>query len=206
MYKVFFNDRKVFLIDDFISYFQNNDGLFYRYQNQEELLELINFYNKLTKIDTLFIFHYNIEELHDYFRACFKNIDAAGGLVKNKKGEILIIKRRNKWDLPKGKVKKGESLQKASLREVSEECGINNIEIIQPLLSTYHTYVLNNRFILKKTYWFEMIYTGDSRPKPQRKEEITEVKWFNKAKLNEVFKNTYQLIIDIFRHVKTVGL
>ena len=91
MYKVFFNDRKVFLIDDFINYFQNNDGLFYRYQNHEELLELINFYNRLTKIDTFFIFHYNIEELRDSFRACFKNIDAAGGLVKNKKGEINCI-------------------------------------------------------------------------------------------------------------------
>jgi len=206
MYKVFFNDRKVFLIDDFLNYFQNNDGLFYRYQNRLELLDLINFYNRLTKINALYLFHYNIEELRKSFRACFKNIDAAGGLVKNKNGEILIIKRRNKWDLPKGKVKKGESLHKASIREVSEECGIDNIEIVQPLISTYHTYLIEGRLVLKKTYWFEMLYTGNRAPTPQIKEDITEVKWFKKTKLDEVIKNTYQLILDIFRHEKLVGL
>ncbi len=206
MYKVFFNERKVFLVDDFLKYFQINDGLFYRYQNHEELKDLVNFYFKLTKIDTLFLFHYDIDELRNAFRSCFKNIDAAGGLVKNEKGEILVIFRRNKWDLPKGKVNKKESLQKTALREVSEECGINNIEIIQPLMSTYHTYMLDNRLILKKTHWFEMIYTGNQRPIPEKREGITKVKWFTRAKLDKILNNTYPLILDLLRYDNQISL
>ncbi|UCH15320.1 MAG: NUDIX domain-containing protein [Bacteroidales bacterium] len=199
MYKVFFNDRKVFLTDDFQKHFNVKYGLFYKYQNKGELEELLGFYRNLKKIDTLYIFHSDIEELRNTFRTCYLNINAAGGLVKNKEGRILIIKRRNRWDLPKGKSAPEENMQQTAIREVSEECGISNIEITKPLLSTYHTYAINDRPVLKRTTWFEMLYTGSLDPVPQIKEHITEVKWFDKSELGEVIKNTYQLIVDVFR-------
>ena len=45
----------------------------------------------------------------------FKVVEAAGGVVSNKNGEILFIRRMGKWDLPKGKIEKGESLEQACL-------------------------------------------------------------------------------------------
>ena len=194
------------MVDDFLKYFQLNDGLFYRYQNREELLDLVSFYFHLKRINTLFLFHYDIDKLRDIFRSCFKNIDAAGGLVKNEKGEILIIFRRDKWDLPKGKAAKKETFQNTALREVSEECGITNIEIVQPLISTYHAYLLDNQLILKKTYWFEMIYTGNKKPVPETREGITKIRWFNRSNLDKIMNNTYPLILDVLRYDNQIGL
>jgi 8-oxo-dGTP pyrophosphatase MutT (NUDIX family) len=206
MYKVFFNDRKVFLTDNFEKHFKTKYGLFYKYQNQEELEDLLDFYRNLRKIDTLYIIHEDIEELRNYFRSCYLNISAAGGLVKDKQGRILIIKRRNRWDLPKGKVDAKENFEQTAVREVTEECGIIDIKIIQPLLSTYHTYKIDGKPVLKKTTWFEMLYTGTRKPEPQLKEHITEVKWFDKSELGEVMKNTYQSILDVFRYANLIEL
>ena len=206
MYKVFFNERRVFLTDNFEKHFNIKYGLFYKYQNQEELEDLLDFYRNLRKIDTLYIIHDDIEELRNYFRECYFNINAAGGLVKDKQGRILVIKRRNRWDLPKGKVDKEENFEQTAIREVTEECGISDIEIVQPLLSTYHTYKIDKKPVLKKTLWFEMIYTGTSKPEPQLKEHITEVKWFDKSEIGEVIKNTYPSILDVFRYVRLIDL
>jgi len=198
MYKVFFNDRTLFLTDEFIKNFQAHEGLFYKFSNKKELNEIIEFYSKLRKINNLYIYHTDIEKLRDTFRGCFTFINAAGGLVKNKKNEILIIKRRGFYDLPKGKIDKGESIQHAAIREVEEECGISGVEITKPLLSTYHTYDLKNKQVLKKTYWFEMIYKGNKTPVPEEKEDITEAKWVNKKDLKVIFSNTYNAILDVF--------
>ncbi len=206
MYKVFFNERKVFLTDNFEKHFNIKYGLFYKYQNQEELEDLLDFYRNLRKIDTLYIIHDDIEELRNYFRACYLNIYAAGGLVKDRQGKILIIKRRNRWDLPKGKVDRNEDFQQTAIREVNEECGIGDIKIIQPLLSTYHTYTVDGKPVLKKTLWFEMLYTGKGSPEPQLKEKITEVRWFGKPDLGEVVKNTYPSILDVFRYANLIKL
>ena len=200
MYKVFFNDRKLFLTDDFSKNFQVCYGLFYKYRNKKDLEELVGFYERLKRIDTLILFHYDIEELRDAFRSCFKVIDAAGGIVTNKEGQVLIIRRRDKWDLPKGKLDKGESYQFAAMREIKEECGLDKIKIVRPLLSTYHTYRLDDKHILKKTFWFELLYTGNGEPKPQLDEGITEIKWCSREELPEYLKDTYGTIQDVFNY------
>ncbi|MBN2484839.1 MAG: NUDIX domain-containing protein [Bacteroidales bacterium] len=198
MYKVFFNDRAVFLTDDFRKNFQHRYGLFYKYRNKGDLEELIEFYAKLTRINSLILFHYDIEELRDVFRSCFAHIDAAGGVVKNEKGEYLFIFRRGRWDLPKGKLDEGESYQQAALREVGEETGLQNLELCKPLLSTYHTYPFKGALALKKTYWFEMAYKGRGKPVPQTTEDIEEVRWFKPDELHIPFQNTYLLVKDLF--------
>lgn len=201
MYKVFFNDKAVFLTDDFSRNFQQKYGLFFKFHDQEGLKEILDIYSRLTRIKSLTLFHFNIEVLRDTFRTCFKQIDAAGGVVKNAKGEYLFIYRRGKWDLPKGKVDKGESFAQAAIREVSEETGLSEIELARPLMSTYHTYPLKGKNVLKKTYWFEMEYSGDDLPVPQAEEDIEEVKWFGPGELFIPFQNTYPLIKDLFRYL-----
>ncbi len=206
MYKVFFNDRTIFLTDEFSKHFQVKYGLFYKYRNVTDLKDLISFYSKLKRIDTLFLFHYDIEVLRDSFRSCFTNINAAGGLVKNHDGRFLFIKRRGKWDLPKGKLHKQEDFENGALREVREECGLEDISIVTPLLSTYHTYQLNGQMVLKKTMWFEMSYSGIQEPVPQTEEDITEIKWFHTDNVNEITENTYKAIMDVMRYTRLIQL
>lgn len=206
MYKVFFNDRTIFLTDEFSKHFQVKYGLFYKFRSVSDLKELISFYSKLKRIDTLFLFHHDIDVLRESFRSCFKNINAAGGLIKNNEGKVLFIKRRDRWDLPKGKLNRKENFEKAAIREVKEECGLKHVDIITPLLSTYHTYHIDSQFILKKTMWFEMNYSGTAEPKPQTEEDITEIRWFEPGSLKEITENTYKSVLDVMKYTNLVQL
>lgn len=202
MYKVFFNERTLYLTDEFSKNFQKHFGLFFKHRDLEELKEIIEIYNKVSKINSLIVFHWDIEQLREDFRSCFIQINAAGGVVRNKQGEYLFIHRRGKWDLPKGKLDQHESFQQAAIREVSEEAGLTGLSLRRSLMSTYHTYPYKNELALKKTYWFEMEYSGDETPSPQTEEDITEVRWFKAGELDEIpFKNTYGLIIDLFNYL-----
>ena len=117
----------------------------------------------------------------------FKTVKAGGGLVKNSKGDFLLIFRRGKWDLPKGKLDAGETIEVCALREVQEETGVSDLKIVKKLPKTYHLFVSsNNEIILKKCYWFEM-ETIDERPlKPQLEEEISEAVWLPKEKVESL--------------------
>jgi 8-oxo-dGTP pyrophosphatase MutT (NUDIX family) len=200
MYKVFFNERIVLLTDDFIRNFQVRFGLFYKYRNVEELKELLDFYWNLKQIDTLFVFHHDIDELRERFKSCFKPVYAAGGLVRNTDGQYLIMKRRGKWDLPKGKVDRNETIEQAGIREVTEETGLRDVEIVTPLLSTYHCYIIDDHKILKRTSWFEMIYKGHDQPVPEYDEDITEIVWVRKEDLRQITGNTYLAVIDVLKY------
>lgn len=125
-------------------------------------------------------------------------IRAAGGLVLNK-GEVLLIKRFNKWDLPKGKLDKGERPKVAAVREVEEECNIK-VKLGKRICHTWHTYKQNGKRILKKTYWYKMYCIDDSNMQPQIEENIEATEWMNEKELREAFYNTYPSIRDVFRH------
>ena len=131
------------------------------------------------------------------FSATYRNIDAAGGLV-TRKDELLFIKRFGKWDLPKGKVEKGESFEAAAVREVEEECG----EWASPkkiIATTYHTYQFQGAMALKHSHWYQMETSFQGTPKPQLEEGITEVRWFGKNELPEVMANTYASIASLLQ-------
>jgi 8-oxo-dGTP pyrophosphatase MutT (NUDIX family) len=200
MYKVFFNERIVLLTDDFIRNFQTRYGLFYKYRNVAELSELLDFYWKLKQVDTLFIFHQDIDQLRERFKSCFQMVYAAGGVVKNSEDEYLIMKRRGKWDLPKGKINKNETIEKAAVREVTEETGLFGVNIVTPMLSTYHCYYIDSKPVLKRTAWFEMSYDGYDDPIPEIEEDITEIRWVKKKDLKKYMDNTYLAIIDVLKY------
>ncbi|HKK62353.1 MAG TPA: NUDIX domain-containing protein [Bacteroidales bacterium] len=197
MYKVFFKDRAVFFGDDFSKVFGKNNGLFYKYNNLQELTELVHVFNLLNRIDKLFIIHNDIINVFEEFKACFTYVEAAGGLVLKDTGEFLIMKRDGYWDLPKGKLEQGEGTEEAALREVSEETGLNNLAIVRPVLSTYHTYEVSDDFILKKTKWYEMVFSGNEKPMPQTEENITDIKWVAPGETDFIRKKTYPSVLDV---------
>ncbi len=197
MYKVFFKDRTVYFGDDFSKIFERNSGLFYKYNNIHELTELVHAFYFLKKIDKLFIFHNDIISLFDEFKACFKYIEAGGGVVINKKGEFLVMLRDGIWDLPKGKLEKGETFESAALREVEEETGLGNLAVKQPVLSTYHTYQASTDMVLKKTKWYELRVNGDQIPVPETREKITEIRWVKPGHTDFIRKNTYPSVLDV---------
>jgi ADP-ribose pyrophosphatase YjhB (NUDIX family) len=123
---------------------------------------------------------------------------AAGGKVVNSKGEILFIKREGVWDLPKGFVEKGESLEQGALREIEEETAVSNLEIIDKLTTTYHTYRYRGKLVLKVSHWFNVKSTFEGELNPQTEEGITEVKWLKPSQVDEALKNTWENIKLLF--------
>ena len=197
MYKVFFKDRTVYFGDDFSKIFERNNGLFYKYNNIHELTEVVHAFYFLKKIDKLFIFHNDIITLFDEFKACFNYVEAGGGVVINEKGEFLVMLRNGIWDLPKGKLEKGENFESAALREVEEETGLDQMVIKQPVLSTFHTYTEKGNMMLKKTKWYEMLYSGNKTPVPETRENITETRWVSPGNTDFIRKNTYPSVLDV---------
>jgi 8-oxo-dGTP pyrophosphatase MutT (NUDIX family) len=126
-------------------------------------------------------------------------IQAAGGLVENEKGEILFIFRRGKWDLPKGKLDPGETLESCALREVREETGVGQLELKKFLLVTKHEYEESGLFILKETHWWLMKTNSNQQLKPQAEEDITGVKWMSPGDFKIVQQNTYPSILEVLR-------
>jgi len=148
-----------------------------------------------------FLFNESAKNLEEAFFSYYKVIEAAGGVVRNRKKKVLMMFRRGKWDLPKGKIDKGETIRAAAKREVMEETGIKKLKIISKIKfldgkqdCTYHTYLLNLRRVIKATHWFEMISDDESPLTPQREEGITEVGWFTKKEIRENLKNSYRLV------------
>ena len=205
MYKVFFNDRIIYLDDTLPDMSDVGQDYVCAFENITDLRPQVKQFLEPEKKGNLYIFHDDTEALFSTFRQCFKSIDAAGGLVRNNQGEILLIFRRGKWDLPKGKMEEGESPEETALREVQEECGLQGIRVNQFLKSTFHVYNLNDQLILKKTDWYEMEYSGKDSPTPQSSEDITEVRWIKPNDLQEVFSNTFSSILEVIQDGLTVS-
>jgi 8-oxo-dGTP pyrophosphatase MutT (NUDIX family) len=134
----------------------------------------------------------------------FIHIKAAGGLVLNKKKEVLLIKRLGKWDLPKGKLEEGETKQLGAIREVEEECGIKGVRILKKLKTSYHVYPFKNSWAIKTSYWYWMTYEGNDKLIPQAEENITEAIWVNFKKLNVDALETYPAIAAVLHQSQSL--
>ena len=190
MYKVFVNEKKLTL-----SKYPEDIEKKLRFEGFATLEIAVDLLQN-TSCPELNVYGENLEEIWEDFTHMFRVIEAAGGVVSNKKGEILFIHRIGRWDLPKGKIEKGESLEQAALREIEEETGLKELILEEFINNTFHLYTeRNGEKILKTTYWFRMSYVGNETPKPQAEEGITAVSWKNKEEImNEVFPKTFNNI------------
>lgn len=195
MYKVFVNEKKLTISNSPIEEAKNLH--FENLTTFEMAIDLL----ENTSCQEVNIYDNNIEKIWVDFKKNFKIIEAAGGIVKNNEGNILFIHRLGKWDLPKGKIENGESLEQAAVREVEEETSLKDLIIKGFVNTTYHIYKeRGGNKVLKMTHWFIMDYTGNQQPIPQTEEGIIDATWKNKEQiLNEVLPTTFRNIDLILR-------
>ena len=193
MYNVFVN-KKLLRIDkksnsDF-SLKVNYSGI-----NQLERL-ILDLENE--KLDSVLVITDDPKSILDSFNKIGDIRVASGGKVRNAKKEILFIKRDKVWDLPKGFVEEGESLEQGAIREVEEETGISGLKIIDKLKITYHTYRYDGKLVLKISHWYNMESDFEGLLTPQLEEGITDAKWLDINGVEDALKNTWENIKLLF--------
>lgn len=193
MYTIFNNDVPIYLTDSL----KNKSELFF-FRYDKDTINVIFNKVKSGEVDKVFLYHSDINELWENFKNNFKIEKAAGGLVKNEKDETLFILRFRKWDLPKGKIEKGESKKEAAVREVKEECGLPEVKIINKLQNTYHIFERDGKEILKITYWYLMETNYKGNLIPQIEEDITDVVFKDRQATKLALQNTYGNIKTMF--------
>jgi len=170
-------------------------------------VQVINYLEKEMPSDLLSVTMATREksEVEEKIKGIFKVIKAAGGVVV-KDGKWLFMYRRKKWDLPKGKLDKGENSKEAAIREIEEETGVKAI-IRDRVCTTWHTYSLNNNRILKRTKWYVLDCVDDSKMTPQAEEQIEKLSWLTQAESKAVLVNSYssiRFVVDSFKKMQNV--
>lgn len=160
-------------------------------ENIDELLKLMT-YKKFKDLDNVTFAVTKRKSIIEYIKSKFKVIEAGGGVVQ-KDGKALLIHRLGKWDLPKGKLDKGEKPKDGALREVEEETNVK-VALEEKICSTWHTYIRKNRYVLKKTHWYKMASLDDSNMKPQAEEDIDDIRWMDVKNTRIALHNSYRTI------------
>lgn len=192
-YRIYINTNTLTITENPHQYYENHQ------QVDNQNFDFLTFYTNQFKVhDVHFVLQVeDAKKALKQIKQTVSVIKAAGGVVSNPNHEYLLIFRNNKWDLPKGKIEKGEDKKEAAVREVEEECGVLIDRVIEKLDSTYHMYELNNEIILKKTYWYKMEVDMFSKLTPQIEEGITEVEWVSPKFMAQKMENTYPLIKEV---------
>ena len=122
----------------------------------------------------------------------------AGSVIINHKNEILLIFRKGKWDLPKGKASKKGKLLTVAINESIEETGLKkkNLKLIKPLNKSKS--VKKDGVILD--YWFLLKYEGKKLElKPQKEEDITDYRWVSKKEIIKYYPYFRKYVCEVLR-------
>lgn len=201
-FKIYFNDKPLFLCDEMTpeikAYTHHDDAVLIDEFSHHTVNAMIHEMRQ-PKVHAGIFLHSNLEELRKAFWKKFLLIKAGGGLVRNNEGRYLFMMRRGVWDLPKGKLDPGETIEQCAVREVGEETGLQDVRLDAPLLITYHTYDESGKHILKETHWFRMSVADIEGLKPQQEEQITELRWVGSGEFDGVLHHTFPSIRDVIR-------
>ena len=198
MYKVFAGEKCI-LISSADASGEEKGIKAIRFKSAFELHKEYQAFSKQSRLKKMIVTG-DVETVWKVFKSLFTYIEASGGAVKNEKGNLLMIYRNRHWDLPKGKMEKGESPALFAVREVEEECGIKNLRIVKKLSSTCHIFFLKNECI-KHTHWYEMISKDPANPTPQAEEGIREAKWLTREKVKKIRNKVYPSLREILTAV-----
>jgi len=201
MYKIFINDKPLILCKEEEAIAFPSDLEILKDPNPNLQMDWIRNIEGVQHKGTCIICE-EPNQLFESITSHFKTIQAAGGLVFNKQNQILLIKRLGVWDLPKGKIDNGESKFEGAIREVEEECGIDELTIVKEYPCSFHTYKLKGHRFLKQTFWFKMESDFKGKLVPQTEENITEVMWTDWDELDIEKLDTYQSIREVLYTAK----
>ena len=194
MYKIYINETVFLLTDSAPEMLESYIEL------DHEHFNFSNLYNQIkneTIARSYLLLTPDFKNLFKQIKKSFKMIKAAGGLVSNEENKYLFIYRKEKWDLPKGKIENGEKTKIAAVREVEEECGIKVTQAGAKICKTYHSYEIGGKAVLKKTTWYWMRADYQQNLIPQLEEDITDAKWVAPGDFMMIKQNTYPLICDV---------
>ena len=190
MYKVFFNRKFLELTTEFVAHDDTTPFFYIKYSSAKLIITAL----KSKKVKGIYLYHPKNVKLWKHFSKRFPVVDAAGGIVRHANGKILFIHRKNKWDMPKGRIEKKETIIDGAVREVMEETGVRDLIVKKPLPITYHIFSNNGRYKLKKTYWYLMSTSYGGPLVPQIEEDIMSAVWKDVEEIPEMMKNAFENI------------
>jgi len=200
MYKVFFNEQSICIDSN-----MNNSKEGIVVSRKEELRPLL--FEFFDGDADLFLLSESPENVFLWLKDELHYIEAAGGIVETEDEELLFIYRLEFWDLPKGKIEKGESPEEAAYREIKEECGIATHQLQQYLSNTYHIYSMNGEMYLKKTFWYYFqIQNQEEELIPQTEESIERVSWLSEEEIELALLESYESIKQVYEAYKKMKI
>ena len=205
--KIYFNDKPLVLTTDCEAFINENPAasnytLFHsasikNFKQAQQQLETPGSSGCIIEDDSETILS---ESLNDMYQL----VIAAGGAVFNEQGALLLIFRKGKWDLPKGKLDEGETIETCAVREVIEETGLKTITLNKKIGNTYHIYLEKNAYKLKRSDWYNMTGTSAEKLKPQKEESIMEARWVFQKDIGFFASKSYEAIRDVLRQIEWI--
>lgn len=201
---IYFENKPVFLSDNLPAHLEElarSEGVIHTQNPDAETLASFLEHIHQQDIKAGIILGNDWQEIKQLFFQKFTLIAAGGGIIRNREGAILLIFRYGKWDLPKGKLDEGESIEACSVREVKEETGLREVDLLHLFGMTYHTYIQDGKSILKETHWYLMEALQQEKLTPQLEEDISEARWVPPKELPNYYALTYPAIADMLRQL-----
>lgn len=192
MYKIYFKKNVIIFTKSTVP-----QGAYVIEPTSIEPITLTKVLQKVENNKCVAILSENIDTLYAEFCSQLKVVDSAGGLVEDATGRLLMIQRNGVWDLPKGHLEAGESLEMCAGREVAEECGVVVDKVGSLIAKTMHIYPLEGEWILKVCYWYSMLYSGTAKPIPQTEEGVEKVVWLDRQQAINAASTSYGTIQEV---------
>ena len=202
MHKIYFEKRAIIICSPDDPALSDPNAIQFCIGKSTDIHALVEMVEASDSLNRICIPTSDIEETYRMICAEFLEVNAGGGLVRNRRGDYLLISRNGLWDLPKGHQDPGEPIEVTALREVQEETGIDELELGELICITDHCYRRDEKWHLKHTWWYSMLYTNPTDLTPQREEDIAKAAWVAKSSLPPYLTNTYPSIAEVFKEAK----
>lgn len=201
-HKIYFEKRCIIICEPSDQALADPNSVEFHIGGQIDIHTLVTMFEASESLSRIYLPTDNTELMYRRLCAEFKEVNAAGGLVSNRRGDYLLISRNGLWDLPKGHQEAGEDIAVTAIREVQEETGVEQLELRDLICVTDHCYLRDGIWHLKHTWWYDMLYTDPVDLTPQREEDIAKAAWVAKSSLPPFLKNTFPSILEVFKEAK----
>ncbi len=198
MHKIYFDRRTIIICRPEEATLSDPNAVEFHFKQPSDISALVEMFELSSTLEKIYIPSAEPEDCYRKICGEFREVNAAGGLVENRRGDYLLIKRDGLWDLPKGHQEAGEDIKVTALREVQEETGVDDLRLGDLICVTDHCYKRNGIWHLKHTWWYRMYYLKPLDLTPQTEEDITKAAWVAKSSLPPFLKNTYPSIKEVF--------